>query len=272
MMATGLGLGMWTATLRGKRDGLTSDDISNIFFWIIISGIVGAKLLYVVDYYFHHPGPNALPLSKLLFQRAGLVFQGALVASAIAVVFYVRRKKLPLWKTLDVLAPSIALGYFFGRLGCFMSGCCHGSECGFGDHYHSISGGLFPGGEMVSGHSFPWIALVFKKGGLGSIHDVPLYPTQLMEALSGLTIYLSLAWLHKNRRFPGQVFVAYAIAYSALRFAIEFMRGDKIPRFLGEAVTQGQIISVLLVGGGIYFWWRLSQQTSKDEPDPETAP
>ncbi len=266
-MATGLGLGMWTATLRGKRDELKADDISNLFFWIIISGIIGAKLLYVIDSW----DPKTQSLGSVLFQRAGLVFQGALIGSAIAVILYVRKHQLPMRQTLDALAPSIALGYFLGRLGCFMSGCCHGSECGF-DHYHSLSAGFFPNGEVVSGHGFPWIALVFKQGGLGSLPDKALYPTQLMEASGGLLMYLGLAWLHKHRRFPGQVFVTYVIAYSTLRFGIEFLRGDNIPRLFNERVTQGQIISVVLIVGGIYFWWRLARQSPKDEPEPEAAP
>ena len=265
-MALGMGLGMWTASLRGRRDGLTVDRVSDLFFWIIVCGLVGAKLLYVIDEW----NPKTQSLGSVLFSRSGLVFQGALIGSAVAVLFYTRRHGMPLWSTLDALAPSIALGYFFGRLGCFSSGCCHGSECGF-DHWHSVSGGLFPGGEVVSGHGFPWIALVFKEGGLGSLHGVPLYPTQLMEALGGLVMYLGLAWLHKNRRFPGQVFVAYVIVYSVLRFGIEFLRGDDIPRFLNDRVTQGQVISMVLVAGGIWFWRRLAREVPTKVMDPEPA-
>lgn len=262
-MAAGMGLAMWTASLRGARDHLKADDISNLFFWIIIGGLAGAKLLYVVDTW----DPQAQSLGSVLFSRSGLVFQGALIGAVTAVVVFVRKYKMPMWKTLDALGPSIALGYFLGRLGCFMSGCCHGSACGF-EHFHSVSGGVFSHGEVVTGHGFPWIALVFKEGGLGSLPNQPLYPTQLMEATGGLLMYLGLAWLHKHRRFPGQVFVTYAIAYSTLRFAIEFLRGDDLPRFLNDRVTQGQIISVLLVGGGIWCWIWLARQAPKDEPAP----
>ena len=84
-------------------------------------------------------------------------------------------------------------------------------------------------------------------------------------------MYLGLAWLHKHRQFRGQIFVTYVIAYSTLRFGIEFLRGDDIPRLFNERVTQGQIISVVLIAGGIYFWWRLARQIPEDD-EPEAAP
>lgn len=248
MMATGFVAGMWTAGLRAKKVKLDPEQISNLFFWILLAGIVGAKLLYVIGYW----KPSEQSLGQMLFSRSGLVFQGALVGSIIAAVVYMRIYKMPAWKTLDVLAPSISLGYAFGRVGCFFSGCCHGKVCGI-TGYHSVSGEFFPSGEVVSTSDAPFVALIFKEGGLGSIHGQPLYPTQLYEAACAFALYLALAWLFKRRLFDGQVILVYLLFASVFRYFIEFFRGDKITRFLDGQVTQAQLISLaLFVMVGIY--------------------
>ena len=117
-------VGMWTAGRRGMKIGLSPEDISNLMLWIFIGGIAGAKLLYVAN---HWNGEE--PLKDLILQRSGMVFHGALFGTAIAVWLFTRKTKMPLWATLDTLAPSFALGHAFGRIGCFMTSCCYGKTC-----------------------------------------------------------------------------------------------------------------------------------------------
>ena len=250
-LASGFLLGMWTATLRGQRDGLDPESLSNLMVWILLGAMIGAKLLYVIDEW-----DGKQSLSNLLLQRAGLVFQGALIGGVGAIYLYQRKHKLPLWRTLDAVAPSIALGYCLGRLGCFMTGCCHGKTCGV-DYAHSITGKIFHSGQVVWVDSSPWLALVYEAK--GKLSGLPLYPTQLYESLSGLLLYLSLAWLHKRKHFDGQVFALYLIVYSLFRFLIEFCRGDRLVRVFNEQITQGQIISFVMVAGGAWLWWHLAR-------------
>ena len=248
LMATGFVAGMWTAGLRGKKEDLDPEKISSLFFWILLAGIVGAKLLHVIGYW----KPSEQSLAAALFSRSGLVFQGALVASTITAGVFMWKNRMPAWKTLDVLAPSISLGYAFGRMGCFFSGCCHGKVCDVAS-YESLSGGLFSTGEIVSTSGAPFVALKFYEGGLGSIHNLPIYPTQLYEAVCAFALYGALAWWFKNKRFDGQVFLAYLFFASVIRFVIENFRGDRITRFMDDAVTQGQVISLVIIAGvGIY--------------------
>lgn len=250
-LASGFLMGMWTATLRGQRDGLDPEALSNLMVWVLLGALVGAKLLYVIDEW-----DGKQSFSALLFQRAGLVFQGALIGGVGAIYLYQRKHKLPLWRTLDAVAPSIALGYCLGRLGCFMTGCCHGRICG-DDHVHSLTGKFFSSGQVVWTDSTPWLAMIYE--GKGKLSGLPLYPTQLYESLSGLALYLGLAWLHKRKMFDGQIFVLYLVAYSGLRFIIEFFRGDRLVRVFDNQITQGQIISAVMVGGGVWLWRRLAR-------------
>ena len=250
-LASGFLLGMWTATLRGQRDGLDPEALSNLMVWVLLGALVGAKLLYVIDEW-----GGGQPLSSLLFQRAGLVFQGALIGGVGAIYLYQRKHQLPLWCTLDAVAPSIALGYCLGRLGCFMTGCCHGKACA-ADHVHSLSGKFFSSGQIVWADSAPWLALMYEAK--GKLSNLPLYPTQLYESLSGLVLYLGLSWLHRRKQFDGQVFALYLMAYSLFRFLIEFFRGDRLVRVFNDQITQGQIISVVMIIGGVWLWRRLAR-------------
>ncbi len=259
LLAAGCIAGMWTAGWRGARDGIEAESLSNLLFCVFVSGLLGAKLLYIVD----HWNPRESSLGAALMQRSGLVFQGALIGSAIAAVVYLRLKRLPVWKVLDTLAPSIALGYFFGRLGCLSAGCCHGQACDVGT-YQSLSGGFFSGGQIVSGADAPWWVIVYTpQVGLCSIVSVPVFPTQLYEAASSLVLYAALEWLFRRKRFDGQVFLVYLAASSALRFGVEYLRGDPTPRFLGNSLSQAQVLGVLLGLSSLLLLWLRSRARGK---------
>ena len=117
-------------------------------------------------------------------------------------MIYMRWKKLPLWKIADVLAPSIALGSVFGRIGCLLNGCCYGRAC---DLPWAIS---FPGGQ--------------------SLHQpaTPVHPTEIYDALLNLALYFFLAWLFRRKKFDGQIFATYLICYASSRSFVEYFRGD----------------------------------------------
>jgi len=235
LLATGFMLGLWTAGRRGMKIGLNAEDLSNLVLWIFISGIVGAKLLYVIN----EGGPNKA-LKDLLFERSGLVFHGALIGASAAIIIFTRLKKMPVWATFDALAPSIALGHAFGRIGCFTTGCCFGKTC-----------------------ELPW-AVTFPAGHPTNPHAV--HPTQIYESTLNFALYAGLAWLFRHRKFDGHVFAAYLVGYAFIRFGIEFLRADPRGNTLA-GLAPGQLISIgLLIGGGI-LWAKLRTTPLKSLKD-----
>jgi phosphatidylglycerol:prolipoprotein diacylglycerol transferase len=232
LLASGFMLGLWTAGRRGMKIGLNAEDLSNLVLWIFICGIAGAKLLYVIN-----EGDTGKPLKELLFQRSGLVFHGALIGASAAIIIFTRVKKMPVWATFDALAPSIALGHAFGRLGCFMTGCCYGKTC-----------------------ALPW-AVTFPDG--HPTHPGNVHPTQIYESLLNFSLYAGLALLFRKRKFDGHVFAAYLLGYAVIRFGIEFLRDDPRGNTLG-GLAPGQLISIGLVIAGGILWAKLRSHPLKE--------
>ena len=116
-------------------------------------------------------------------------------------------KRLPLAKLVDVFAPSVALGHVFGRLGCFFNGCCYGKAC-----------------------ALPW-AVNFPLPHV--MHGIPVHPTQLYEAFGNLVIFAGLTAFYRHKRFDGQIWWLYVLSYGALRFLVEFFRGDYTTYYFG---------------------------------------
>lgn len=209
------------------RDGLPREKIYDLCLWMLLASLVGSKILmlFAEPEYRDHPWQ----LISLDFLRSGGVFYGGLLGAVLCGYFLMRRYKLPWWKTADACAPGIALGNFFGRLGCFSAGCCWGKPT-----------------NLPWGVRFTELAHDIT----GVPTDVPLHPTQLYESLSMLIVFFFLFWFHKHRRFDGQVILFYAILYSGIRFAIEFLRADPRGDILGLTTLTGlstsQMISIVV--------------------------
>ena len=226
-IAVGFLVGLWTATRRSLRVGIPGERVADLGIWLMIGAVLGSRLFYVISRWDAEFASRPL-IEVFKLRQGGLVFYGGLIGASLACVFAVRAKKLPLWRTADVLAPSIALGYVFGRLGCLTFGCCYGKAC-----------------------DLPW-AIHFPNDHETYPHGV--HPTQLYEALLGLGLYIGLAWLHRRKRFDGQVFAAYLVAYAPLRFFVEFFRGDYPERYLGGWATPAQLLSFVMLGAGLILW------------------
>jgi phosphatidylglycerol:prolipoprotein diacylglycerol transferase len=155
-----------------------------------------------------------------------------LIGASIAFVLYTRWKKLPPWKLADVVAPSLALGYAIGRIGCLLNGCCYGREC-----------------------DLPW-AITFPPESRGAPPGVPRHPTQLYDSLLSLGWSVVLAWLFRRKKFDGQIFAIYLIGYALLRSLVEVFRGDYPQRYLGGWATPAQVVSmgILAAGVGLLVW------------------
>jgi phosphatidylglycerol:prolipoprotein diacylglycerol transferase len=143
-------------------------------------------------------------------------------------MLYTRRHRIALWNLADVLAPSVALGHAFGRVGCLMNGCCFGRAC-----------------------DLPW-AIHFPAD--HETHGADVHPTQIYEAGLDFALYAALAWLFRRRRFEGQVFATYLISYAMVRSVVELFRGD-YPRYVLGFITPAHWVSLgLLVAGIVLFF------------------
>jgi phosphatidylglycerol:prolipoprotein diacylglycerol transferase len=194
---------------------------------MLLASLIGSKILMLFTEPEYRDQP--LQLLSLDFLRSGGVFYGGLLGAIIAGYLLMKRYQLPWWKTADACAPGIAIGNFFGRQGCFAAGCCWGKPTSL------------PWGVKFSelGHEITGVPI-----------DQHLHPTQLYESFAMLLVFFFLLWLHKRRRFSGQVILAYALLYSIVRFAIEFVRDDPRGDILGLTTLTGlstsQMISLVI--------------------------
>jgi phosphatidylglycerol:prolipoprotein diacylglycerol transferase len=236
LVATGFLAGLWTACRRGKKDGISSEQIADLGPWLIVGAILGARTLYVISYWREQFADK--PFSEIfMVQHGGLVFYGGLIGAVVAMYIYLRLKKLPIWKVADVLTPSIALGYVFGRMGCLMNGCCYGRPT-----------------------DLPW-AIHFPA--THETHGVGVHPTEIYDSVLNLGFYLFLAWLYRRKKFDGQVFAAYLIGYAVLRSFVEYFRGDYPVYYLGGWATPAQLVSIGIIAGGLLLLFLLPRPQPK---------
>jgi phosphatidylglycerol:prolipoprotein diacylglycerol transferase len=231
MMAIAFIAGLWTASRRGLREGIAAEKILDIGPWLIVGTIIGARTLHVVTYWREEFAGRPF-WEVFAVWNGGLVFYGGLMGASLAGILYARYKQIALWKLADVLAPSIPLGYVFGRIGCFLNGCCYGRAC-----------------------SLPW-AVSYPPGNLNQAPTFPVHPTQLYDSILSLILYIGLAWLYRRKKFDGQVFAAYLLCYAVTRSIVESFRGDYSAPHYHSALhlTPAQLISIGIFAAGIALW------------------
>lgn len=205
-----------------NKEGIPPSIISDMCFWIIIWGIIGARFVYVlmnISYYIR------FPLEILELWKGGLVFSGALISACLVAGVYVKKYSLNFWIIGDIIAPCASLGQAIGRIGCFMAGCCYGKST-----------------------NIPWAVTFHNPNSLAPL-NIPLHPTQLYHFLACLIIFFCLMWLWKHKSFDGQVFLWYLLMHSLQRLIIERFRGDLQPVLGNMTLTQFISIVVLLTAG-----------------------
>jgi phosphatidylglycerol:prolipoprotein diacylglycerol transferase len=231
LIAFGFLAGLWTAGRRGLLLGLKPDQVGDAGPWMIFGAILGARSLYVASYW-KEKFAGTPWWEVFMVQHGGLVFYGGLIGASLAIILYCHFRKIPLWKLADVFAPSIALGYVFGRLGCLLNGCCFGREC-----------------------SLPW-AVTYPRGANDTFpkdaeHGVAVHPTQVYDSLLNLALYLFLAWLYRRKKFDGQIFAAYLVCYAFTRSFVEYFRGDYDAAHIHGVLTPAQLVSVGILAAGV---------------------
>lgn len=230
MMAVSFLLGIWLALKLNRRAGRPDEPLLDLSTVIMLGAVVGARTLYVIVMWQDF---KAAPWEILMVWKGGLVYYGGLIGAGLASFFWLRTKALPIWAYGDVVAPGLALGQVTGRLGCFFNGCCYGRP----DEVHGL---IFPA--------------------LGD--NVPRLPVMLYEAAFCLILSVALYAFWPRRKFDGQVFWLYVLAYALWRFAIEFLRGDaERGTLVSDALSPSQWISLLGAVIALVLLSRLSRRS-----------
>jgi phosphatidylglycerol:prolipoprotein diacylglycerol transferase len=231
-MALGFLFGWFAAVRLCKRTGQNADNLSGLLTWLMVSAVFGARAAYVME---HWSAEFAgAPLSILRVDQGGLMFYGGLIAAALVLGLYTRVYRQHLFQVTDLVLAVVPVGHAFGRVGCFLHGCCYGKLT------RSCIGVCFPKDspawwEQVSSAP-PLIAQT-------ALKSLPVIPTQLIEAAANALLFAVLFALYPKRRTQrGFITGCYLISYAALRFVIEYLRGD--PRLAVGPFSISQTISL----------------------------
>ncbi|HNT49180.1 MAG TPA: prolipoprotein diacylglyceryl transferase [Cyclobacteriaceae bacterium] len=232
-IAIGALLGFLYMYWQGKKQyGLTFDQSNNLFILLILGGVVGGKLFML----FEDPSLY-LSQPKRLFSGSGFVFYGSLLTAIPIMLWYFKKIKVPVLGMLDVMAAVTCIVHGFGRIGCFMAGCCYG----------------------LPTDSFLSVVFTNPVCQAEPLHT-PLYPTQLVEAIFIFSILALLVMLKNRKQFDGQLFLIYLMVYAVGRGILEMFRGDIDRGFLIENIlSNSQFISLIVISAALYFYIRLNR-------------
>lgn len=245
LVVLGVLAGTLLAARRSRKEGLNPDVIYDLAVWVMLGGLIGARLFYVAEYW----GESVTSVSQIFrVWEGGIVLYGAVIGGLITVLLYRVWRPFPLAATLDTLAPSLALGVAIGRVGCFLNGCCYGDVC-----------------------HIPWLAVRFPAGSVpwhvervqhlipaSAPTSLPLHPTQLYSALDALVLLALLTAYYPIRSRDGEVFALLMVTYPITRFLIEALRDDETPLWIG--MTVAQIVSLFVFLAGLLVWSTLARR------------
>ncbi len=230
MIAIGIIVANIVALYRAKNLKLSCDNISSLIFWCLLGGIFGAKLLYWIT-----QAGNILHDPKILFNvTEGFVVYGGIIGGILTGFLYCKNKQMNFLQYFDLLIPSVALAQGFGRIGCFMAGCCYGAE------------------------TTNWFGVAFPYGSLAP-SGIRLIPTQLISSSLDFLLFAILIFYGKRKTAVGQIAAVYLILHSIGRFFIEFLRGDLIRGNIG-IISTSQFISIWIFICGVCMLFKVSSK------------
>ena len=210
------------AFFNAKRHGIDPWLVVDMCLYLYLAGLVGSRLVFVLLNWHEYA---AAPITILYTWEGGVSFYGAIMGGFVAVLFLTRRRRLSFGRVADTFAPALALAAAIGRLGCALNGCCYGvpTDGAWG---------------------------VFSRFAPGLRH-----PTQLYESFAYFTAFVFLLWWQKRRaKAPGQVFVAFVLAYIVGRFVVEFFRdGERLYAWLSLTQAASLVIAVVAIGAYRYL-------------------
>lgn len=236
MIGIGIISAYFVGEYRAKKYGLDSEQIFGLTIWSVIGGMIGAKLLYYLTEI-----KDIIADPRLLLDiGGGFVVYGGIIAGILTAVIYCRIKKLDFIKYIDICIPSVALAQGFGRIGCFLAGCCYGRETGSP------------------------LGVVFNES-LYAPNGIRLIPTQTISSvLDFLNFIVLIVFASKFKKADGQVAGLYLTLYSIGRFIIEFYRGD-IERGSVGILSTSQFISIFVCIFGIIMMIAAGKKAGKNK-------
>ena len=228
-------IGFAAATLLAYRHAdefrINKERVIDLGIVMLISGVLGARIVYVAlnfQYYARNP------MEIINLTRGGLVWYGAFIFGMAASALFVRKNRISFRTAADLFAPYIALAQAFGRIGCFLNGCCYGSAA--------------PSGFILS--------VIFPE------ESISRYPTQIFSAIALLLIFAILRVWQKKRHFNGEIFLGYGLLYSMKRFSVEFFRGDNPKLLYGLTISQLVSAVIFIVCSALFIYWYLKWKNS----------
>ena len=245
MIMIGSLAGTFYAYHRAKRErGI--DPVVMLDFGIIaiIASVIGSRIVHILvenpSYYWEDP------IRVFYFWQGGFVSLGAIIFSFIGLLIYLRIRKLPPWRYMDLIMLGVPITMFFVRLGCLCAGCCYGKPTDF----------------------FLHLTFTDPAGAAGALHPgTPLLPSQPLFMLNAVVMFFVLQLVYKYRHYYGQVLATFFLYYGVSRFFVEFTRGDEDRGlWFNHTLSSGQIAMVLffLTGLVLHFVLRHRQAIPKD--------
>lgn len=233
MIALGSLVFLFGVIKEGSEKGIQSAIFYDLYFWVLLSGLVGARILYILTnlrYFLSMPG------EMFMIQHGGLSWFGGFCFGLLAVILVLKKNKLSFLKIADILVPYLALAQAVGRIGCLLNGCCYGRLS------------ILPFAIALSGH------------------EQRLHPTQLYSAF-GLLIIFAILMLFKKKKtvIPGGVFSLYLVLYGLKRFIIEFFRADTIPTVFFN-LSLFQIFALIEILCGVLLYIVLNRTSHLPHP------
>jgi phosphatidylglycerol:prolipoprotein diacylglycerol transferase len=232
LIAIGILMGFWYASVQAKKQlKVKQDDMINILIILLFAAVIGGKLFVFFESpmkYLNDPGLLIKNFSN------GFVFYGSLIFCFASLIIYLRKKKIPIWPMLDIMAVTAVIVHAFGRTGCFFAGCCHGLPT------QSFLGVVFTDPHCAA-----------------SPLNTPLHPTQLYSVFMLVTIFTILIFLKSRKKFHGQLLLVYIVFYAIGRSIIETFRGDYHRGFVIDGIiSNSQFISMIMIvlAGVLYFY------------------
>ncbi|MFY9255726.1 MAG: prolipoprotein diacylglyceryl transferase [Fuerstiella sp.] len=262
MMFVGFSTGTFLASRRAQTVGMNPDVIWDLMMWLLIPGIIGARIVYLLQNWNRVLGGKqglAFVKSVVALWDGGIVFYGCIIGGVAGLLVFCRRNKIRPLQLLDVIMPSLFVGLGFGRIGCFLYGCCFGAPC-----------------ELPWAVQFPSDSMTYQvlsERGLQFLSadqqlTIPLHPTQIYSSILAFALGGLLSWYFRRRPFEGAVLALGWIIYPINRFVLEIIRDDE-PGRLGTAFTFSQLMSIGLFISGCVLMFVLQKKHSAAKPVTE---
>ena len=253
MLLIGFGTALYTAQRRAAREGIDPNLLFDAGFWILVCGILGARLWYVAQYpdeVFRDAEGLGVLKAAINLSKGGIVLYGSLLGGTAAYFWFCWKHNINALNLADIVIPSVFIGVGFGRIGCLLNGCCYGDRC------------EQPWAIFFPAKSVPWSELVHR----GFLDETAaatfgLHPTQIYSSINAFLLAWLLSIAFRRRRHAGEVFALGCILYPMTRFILEFLRADEMGQ-LGTGLTISQLMSLCIAAIGVAMLMTVSLRST----------